>query len=278
MRRPTTVEWMLLDDDRPLGAEPHGQPLHPRPRLPAARVRQRPLRARRAGLRVADARGRAVAPDLPPAPPAHRRGGRRPLRQPDRVRLRAQDDDGVRARADPRRDADLRRAAPGSRSAPSGSPSRFWAGAAPLVQRRRARRARLRGRALRRPRRRAARDPHGGDLGGVLDARDAAHADVLRLAHLDRRAVARLGPDHDHRRRAAPVAGLGARLGDLGAPRLRDPRAARRSPTSSGSARSTGSGRRARRSPRTCSPSSRRRSRSCSCPRRSGCSSSPAAC
>ena len=45
------------------------------------------------------------------------------------------------------------------------------------------------------------------------------------------------------------------------------------SPTSSGSARSIGSGRRARRSPRTCSPSLRPRSRSCSCPRRSDCSS-----
>ena len=44
MRRPTTVELMLLSAIGPVGAQPHLQPLHPHPRVPAARVLDRPLR------------------------------------------------------------------------------------------------------------------------------------------------------------------------------------------------------------------------------------------
>ena len=76
MRRPSTVELMLsttiglwalnLTVSRYILT--HGfQPLA---------YAHRPLRARRARLRVADARRRAVAPLLPPRPRARRRGGR----------------------------------------------------------------------------------------------------------------------------------------------------------------------------------------------------------
>ena len=96
-------------DDRPVVAQPHGQPVHPHARAPAACLRERPLRARVRRLLRDDARGRAVAADRParPAARARRRGGALP--QPDRLRLRAPRVDRLGAGPAPRRDADLRR-------------------------------------------------------------------------------------------------------------------------------------------------------------------------
>ena len=155
MRRPSTVEVMLLTTIGLWALNltvsryilTHGfQPL-----AYAASATGSPRRLRALALAV-ERSLRISRRDLPLVA----RRGRRAVRQPDRVRLRAEDDVGVRPRADPRRDADLRRAR--RARAPHGAAVVALLGRrAPLLQRSRARRARVRRRALGRPRRRAAR-------------------------------------------------------------------------------------------------------------------------
>ena len=96
-----------------------------------------------------------------------------------------------------------------------------------VVRRRRARRARSGRRAGRRPRRDPARHPHRRDLGRLLDPDHAADAAVLAVADQRGRAVALVGRDRADRPAADALAGLAARLGGLGAARLRDARPAR---------------------------------------------------
>ena len=76
MRRPSTVELMLLDDGSPVGAQPERDEVHPHERAAPAPVRDRPLRPRRRHLRRPHALRRAVAPrrTAPPAYPRARGG------------------------------------------------------------------------------------------------------------------------------------------------------------------------------------------------------------
>ena len=187
----------------------------------------------------------------------------RALPEPDRLRLRARHDDRVDGRAAPRRDPDLR-GADRARARARAAVAPLLVAARRLVRGRRARRARLRRRAL-------------GDLGGIA-ARARDRRDLGGLLGRDRAADGRYSPSRISAVVlplgwvAIAVAGApqtasqdyGARLGGLGAARLRDARAARaheralvpaldRIGAVAGDARS-----------RTCSRSSPRSSRSCS--------------
>ena len=127
-------------------------------------------------------------------------------------------------------------------------------------------------------RRDPARDPHRRDLGGLLDPDHAADGALLAVADQRRRAARSRGSGSRSsacRRRARRT---GARLGGLGAARLRDARPARRHQHPLVPARSTGSAPRGRRSPRTCSRSSPRSSPSSCSARRSTSSRSSAGC
>ena len=63
VRRPTTVELMLLAHGPALGAQPERHEVHPRARTAAALVRDDPVRPRRRDLRRPHSRRRAVASD-----------------------------------------------------------------------------------------------------------------------------------------------------------------------------------------------------------------------
>ena len=112
-RGPTTVEVMLLTTIAPLVAQPHGQPLHPHARLPAARLRDRALRARGRCVFIAITLvARAVAPRSRGATSVlvAGRGARSSSLNQIGFVYALERSSALRDRADPRRDADLRRA------------------------------------------------------------------------------------------------------------------------------------------------------------------------
>ena len=157
------------------------------------------------------------------------------------VRLRPRAHDRVDGGAAPRRDADLRRAdRPRARARAAVAP--LLARRGRLVRRRRARRGRLGRRASRPTCGRPARRRDRRHLGRLLGRDRAADARATRRPGSARSCSALAWVGIAASRRAADRdAGLLARLGDLGAARLRDRSGRSCSRTSSGSARSTGS-------------------------------------
>ena len=232
---------MLLTVDPALGAQPERDEVHPRARARAAVVRDAALRARRRDLR----RARRSSP----SERCGSSGGTSPVLLAAAVLLWVNQVCFVLA-------LDATTASTiglligtipifaalfGVALGRERLSARFWAAAAissvgvSLVA------DRLGRRRLGRLRRHPARPRHGGDLGGVLGRRDAAHADVLAVARQRRRDRRRLG---SHRARRAP-ASRPRRTGTSGGRSGRcssSPRSARSSSrTSSGSASSTGS-------------------------------------
>ncbi len=209
-----------------MGAEPDGDALHPHARLRAARLRHRALRRRDPDLPRDRDRRRADAPHPPARLRPRRAGSSLPLAEPALLRLRAREDERLDDRADPGRDADLRRADRARVRARAALTPVLDRGRG-LVRRRRARRRRLERRLLRRPARRPARNRHRGDVGRLLGRDRAADAAVLGLADQRGRALARVGADRARRLPAGGRAGLRRRLGGVALARVRDARPAR---------------------------------------------------
>ena len=206
-----------------LGAQPERHEVHPHRGPAPAPVRDRPLRPRRGDLRRPHPVRRALAPGraAPPAGPRARR--RAALREPAVVRVRARRDDRVHDRARARRDPDLRGALR-PRSRHRAADPALLARGGDVGRRRRARRGGCGRRRRQRSRRNPPRPRDSRDVGRVLGHGRPAHALVLAVADERGRAAGSLGRAAALRPRPDRGAGLGPRLDDLGAARLRDAR------------------------------------------------------
>ena len=183
------------------------------PRLRAARVLERALRARGARLRRADARRRAVAAARAPRPPA-RSSSRRPCVYVNQIGfVYALEDRPPRCSGS---SSARRRSSPRCRARPRDErlPSPLLGRGAALVRGRRARRGGL-GREPRATSAACCSGAHGGHLGGVLDAREP----LMRRTRRRGSAPSSSGSPRSrsrYRRTRSSDAGLGPRLGGLG--------------------------------------------------------------